>query len=70
MKFHPFAQEKRVGFAVFGYFPAVCQVWDDRLPTVPRVTPDQIVIHAAWHEYGSTLLMHIEVPSGVGAAIP
>jgi hypothetical protein len=61
MKFHPFAQEKRVGFAIFGYVPTVGQVWDNRLPAVPRVTPDQVIIHAALHPYAGALLMHIEV---------
>src|SRR5262245_65775655 len=61
VKPHPFAQEKRIGFAVFGNLPTVCQVWDDGLPAVPGVTPDQIVIHAALHAYAGALLMHIEV---------
>src|SRR5438128_2821203 len=37
VKFHPLAQEKRVGFAVSGNLPAVGQVWDDGLPAVARV---------------------------------
>src|SRR5262249_560961 len=47
VKFHALAQEKRIGFAVFGNLPTMRQVWNDTLPTVPRVTPDQIVVHTA-----------------------
>src|SRR5262245_16125016 len=61
VKLYPFAQEKRVDFAVFGYFPTVCQIGDDGLPAVPRVPPDQVIIHAALHTYTGALLMHIKV---------
>src|SRR6516162_3642247 len=47
VKLHALAQEKGVGFVVFGNLPAVRQIRDDGLATVARITPDQIVEHAA-----------------------
>jgi hypothetical protein len=61
VKLHAFAQEKRVGFAVFSYVPTVRQVGDDGLPAVPGITPDQVIIHTALHPDAGTLLMHIKV---------
>ena len=39
------AQEERVGFAVLGNLPTVCQVRNDGLATIAWVTPNQVVIH-------------------------
>src|SRR5215510_11924765 len=61
VKLHAFAKEKCVGFPVFSNLPTVGEVGDDSLPTVPRVTPDQVIIHTALCENGGTLLMYVEV---------
>src|SRR5580700_3896002 len=41
------AQVKRVGLGVLGDFPAMRQIGDDGLATVARITPSQVVEHAA-----------------------
>src|SRR5215813_10390185 len=63
VELHAPAQEKRVGFAVFGNLPTMRQVRNDALPAVAWITPDQIVIHTALcADIGDSAgLMHIEV---------
>ena len=46
MELHILAQHEGVGLAVLGNIPAVREVRNDRLATIARVTPDQIVEHA------------------------
>src|SRR5262249_22637782 len=58
----PLTQVKRIGLAVLGDFPAMRQIRDDGLATVARITPDQIVEHAALSAdvADSARLMHVE----------
>src|SRR4029077_2512118 len=57
------AQVKCVGLAVLGDFPAMCQIGDDGLATVARITPDQVVEHAALSAdvADSARLMHVKM---------
>src|SRR4029077_5425015 len=57
------AEVKCVGLAVLGNFPAMRQIRDDGLATVARITPDQIVKHAALGAdvADSARLMHVKM---------
>ena len=46
VKLHALAQKERVGRAVLGDSPTMCQVRNDRLAAVAWIMPDQIVEHA------------------------
>src|SRR6202035_4782414 len=65
------AQVKRVGLAVLRDFPAMRQIGDDGLATVTRITPDQVVEHAALSAdiADSTRLMHIEMRRAIENAV-
>src|SRR5262249_15077810 len=61
------AQVKRVGLAVLGDFPAMRQIGDDGLATVARITPDQVVKHAALSAdvADRARLMHVEMRGAI-----
>src|SRR4051794_38142464 len=71
VELHPLAQMKRVGLAVLRYFPAMRQIGDDGLAAVARITPDQVVEHAALSAdvADSARLMHVEMRRAVENAI-
>src|SRR5207245_262883 len=65
------AQVKRVGLAVLRDFPAMRQIGDDGLAAVARITPDQVVEHAALSAdvADSTRLMHVEMRRAIENAV-
>ena len=65
------AQVKRVGLAVLRDFPAMRQIGDDGLATVARITPDQVVEHAALSAdvADSARLMHVEMRGAIENAV-
>ena len=51
VEFHPLAQEEGIGLAIGRNLPTVREVWDNGLAAVYRITPDEVVIHAALHAH-------------------
>jgi hypothetical protein len=72
VEFHPLAQKERIRFAIRRDLPAMCQVGDNRLPAVQRITSDQIVVHTALraHIIHGARLMDIKVRGRTRDAIP
>src|SRR5205807_5534184 len=56
---------------VLGDFPAMRQIGDDGLPTVARITPDQVVEHATLSAdiADSARLMHVEMRRAIENAV-
>src|SRR4029077_13574571 len=65
------AQMKCVGLAVLGDFPAMREIGDDGLAAVARVTPDQVVEHAAMSAdvADRPRLMHVEMRRAIENAV-
>src|SRR5260370_6752180 len=65
------AQVKRIGLGVPGDFPAMRQIGDDGLATVARITPNQVVEHAALSADlpDGARLMHIEMRGAIENAV-
>src|SRR5207302_9358825 len=65
------AQVKCVGLAVLRDFPAMRQIGDDGLAAVARITPDQVVEHAALSAdvADSARLMHVEMRGAIENAV-
>src|SRR4029077_1783079 len=65
------AEVKCVGLAVLRDFPAMRQIGHDGLATVARITPDQVVEHAALGAdvADSARLMHVEMRGAIEDAV-
>jgi hypothetical protein len=63
VKVHTFPEEKGVSLAIRRNLPTVREVWDNGLPTVDRVTADQVIIHTALgpHIGDGPRLVHIKM---------
>jgi hypothetical protein len=69
---HTFPEEKGVGLAIRRNLPTVREVWDNGLPTVQRVTADQVIVHTALgpHIGDGPRLVHIKMRWRTQDAIP